>query len=135
MGKVVQFSDIAACDPFGGTLQEVTDRLVRLFDYPEAGAVFTAPQIQAMSEQLRDPFRGYWNTLEYDATLAVEGYSLGELIEQLNFHTIAAFLALDGLTKDPADAKARIRKVIAGPHAVPAWLRRFEYHVNYRDEK
>lgn len=136
MGKVVPFSDITACDPFTGTLEELANRLVRLFDYPDSGAAFVAPQIKAISEQLRGPFRRYWMTLEYDGSVAAEGYSLGELIERLNFHPIAAFLALDALVQDPADAKTRIRKILAGSHAVPALRRRplVEYHVNYRDE-
>lgn len=132
MGKIVSILDATACDPFDDPIDRIIVKLVKLFAYPETGATFIAPQIRQMSKSLQEPFRTYWNTLKYDPEVAAENYSLADLTQ--HFHPIAAFLALDDLTKDPTGARARVRRKIAGRHAFPAWAQRFQCVGSYVDE-
>ena len=117
MGNLILMQQ--AGDPFSVTVDVVAKRLLYCFGYSESGAMFVAPQVQGLAEQLRGPFREYWSSLQYDPGLAVAGMSLRDLVCGARLHPVAAFLALDALIKEPAAARAQIRVMAARPHISP----------------
>lgn len=88
---------------------EVEERLVQEFGYQPTGARVAASRLTELSGAVGEAFRMWW-TKGIAPTIEVEGFTPERLHAEHNMNVIAALLTLDWLSRDPAAAKASLRK-------------------------
>ena len=96
------------------------DLLIRLtteFGYPMQGAEIIIPDILALQPSLKTLFEQWWQT-GIVPNIEIEGYTIERLKAEQGMNVIAAFLTLDWLIQEPADAMVSLRsghdKIILG---------------------
>ncbi len=80
-------------------------------EYPEFMLEQTADKIEHLSPNIAKAFED-WADKEVIPTMDVCGYSYGKLIKEFNMRPIAAFLALDWLTREPEKASEALKRGI-----------------------
>lgn len=88
---------------------ELIPRLKSDFGYPENGAQLIAEKLINSSPEVQGAFLRFWETGEIPH-LEVEDYTVSRLAEEHDMKPIAALLTLDWLIRDPAKAKASLKK-------------------------
>ncbi len=90
--------------------EDLIDRLISDFGYTLDRAPSVARKINAFPLALKSSFWKWWQTGILDEDLQVEGFTIGWLIRSRGMKPIAAFLALDWLSRDPEKARATISR-------------------------
>ncbi len=116
-------------DPYSDPAEVVAARLVRAFGWTPAIADYAVKDIRAISPSLREPFRAFWNTKVFDASLKVGDFTVGQLVAA-GIDPMSAFLMLDRVHKEPrlGSHKVRIRL-----HQLKHPLPPNYCHVTYKD--
>jgi len=89
--------------------QEIKDRLVTEFGYPAIGADLITDKILNLQPELSQPFEEWWTTGDIPS-LNIEGFSLEDLETNHSMNTIAAFLTLDWLIREPEKARTSLNR-------------------------
>lgn len=89
--------------------QAIIERLVRQYGVPVESAARQASKLVALQPVVRVAFQQWWDT-GVVPPLQVEGYTLERLQAEYALEPIAAFLALDWLTREPDKALKRLRR-------------------------
>ena len=90
------------------SIADLTPRLVAEFGYPPDRAESVANRLVKANPAVKSAFWNWWQSGVLDETLTVEGYTLGWLMRERGMKPVAAFLALDWLSREPQAAKATI---------------------------
>lgn len=90
-------------------IDEVIQRLTDEFGYPEKGASLVADKIVKLDTMLSSRFHGWW-TEGIIEDVNIHGYSIERLQSEHGMNTIAAFLTLDWLLREPERATHSLRK-------------------------
>ena len=80
-------------------------------DYPEYMLETTADKVEKMNERIKEAVEDWANDGTIP-TIEVEGWSYNRLVEKFNMRPVAAFLALDWLTRDPEKASKSLKNGI-----------------------
>ncbi|MCB0209630.1 MAG: hypothetical protein KDJ52_09880 [Anaerolineae bacterium] len=91
------------------TQEEISQRLMYEFDYPEKGAGLIAEQIVNFQPEVRAAFNRWWQTGQL-TSFAIEGYTIERLQTEHSMNPIAAFLTLDWLLTEPEAAHASLQR-------------------------
>lgn len=78
-------------------------------NYPESNIIPMVNELSNLSEKIVPDFLR-WLSGETNISLSIEGFSFEELTEDHELNSIAAFLTLDWLDKEPEVAKPVINK-------------------------
>ena len=89
--------------------EQLRELLIDKYDYKNSQVDSVVDKILAFSPPIADSFQKWLDTGEIDG-LEVEGYTVNSILKIRPMKTVAAFLALDWLAKDPASAKAAFRE-------------------------
>jgi hypothetical protein len=89
--------------------QQVVQRLMAEFTYPEHGAHIVADKLLALQPVLAPAFAQWWQS-GVVAPLEVEGYTVAKLQREHGMHPVAAILTLDWLLRDPERAKSSLQR-------------------------
>lgn len=91
------------------TRDELIVRLIDEFGFPSQGAALIADKLLDLQPVLKLSFEEWWKTGRLP-DLKIEGYSLGKLMSDHGMKTVAAFLTLDWLLREPERAKASLKR-------------------------
>lgn len=80
-------------------------------DYPAYMLEKTADKVEHMDEHIKSAFEE-WVDSNTIPTIEIEGWNYGKLVEKFNMRPVAAFLALDWLTRDPEKATKALKRGI-----------------------
>lgn len=92
----------------------VAQRLQEEFGYPEHGAEVVARKIIALGSPVQEAFQEWWSC-GAEPDLEVHGYTVQRLRDEQGLSTIAAFLTLDWLRREPDRALDVVKR---GPERV-----------------
>lgn len=90
------------------------DRIMMLLcsqDYPEFMLEQTADKIEHLTPQISSAFEE-WEKFGTEPTIEFCGYTYTKLVENFGMKPIAAFLALDWLSREPEKASAALKRGI-----------------------
>lgn len=80
-------------------------------DYPDYMLEQTADKVERMDERIKAAFEE-WVDSNFIPTIEIEGWSYNKLVEKFKMRPVAAFLALDWLTRDPEKASKALKRGI-----------------------
>ncbi len=80
-------------------------------DYPDYMLEQTADKIERMDKRINAAFEE-WVDNNVTPSIIIEGWNYNSLIDKFNMRPIAAFLALDWLTRDPKNASKALNRGI-----------------------
>lgn len=80
-------------------------------DYPDYMLEQTADKIERMDERIKAAFEE-WVDNDVIPTIEIEGWSYNKLVEKFKMRPVAAFLALDWLTREPEKAAKALKRGI-----------------------
>lgn len=80
-------------------------------DYPGYMLEQTADKIERMDERIKAAFEE-WVDNDVIPTIEIEGWSYNKLVEKFKMRPVAAFLALDWLTREPEKAAKALKRGI-----------------------
>lgn len=89
--------------------EDLVPRLVSEYGYDEEQANQLAEDLAACQPEIQEAFLFWWNEGKF-SPLEVEGYTVQSLIEQHSLRPVGAFLALDWLATEPAEARAMLAR-------------------------
>jgi len=89
--------------------QSLIPRLVAEFGYPEKGAKLVADKLVSSAPEIQSTFLIWWQNGEI-MDLAVEGYTVSQLMAEHQMNPVAAFLTLDWLKREPEAARISLAK-------------------------
>jgi len=88
---------------------EVTQRLMSEYGYDTKGAALIAEKLLNLQTSVASQFQEWWLTGTLN-NLIVQDYSIKRLQSEHGMNTIAAFLTLDWLVREPEKARRSLRK-------------------------
>ena len=80
-------------------------------DYPDYMLEQTAGKVERMDERIKAAFEE-WGDNDVIPTIEIEGWSYNKLVEKFKMRPVAAFLALDWLTREPEKAAKALKRGI-----------------------
>lgn len=80
-------------------------------DYPDYMLEQTADKVERMDERIKLAFED-WVDSNIIPTIEIEGWNYAKLVEKFKMRPVAAFLALDWLTRDPKKASKALKRGI-----------------------
>lgn len=80
-------------------------------DYPDYMLDQTADKIERMDERVKTAFEE-WQESNVVPSLEIEGWNYDKLVEKFKMRPVAAFLALDWLTREPEKAVMALNRGI-----------------------
>lgn len=80
-------------------------------DYPDYMLEQTVDKVERMDERIKLAFED-WVDSNVIPTIEIEGWNYAKLVEKFKMRPVAAFLALDWLTRDPEKAIKALNKGI-----------------------
>lgn len=80
-------------------------------DYPDYMLEQTADKVERMDERIKAAFEE-WVDNDVIPTIEIEGWSYNKLVEKFKMRPVAAFLALDWLTREPEKAAKALKRGI-----------------------
>lgn len=80
-------------------------------DYPDYMLEQTADKVERMDERIKAAFEE-WVDNDVIPTIEIEGWSYNKLVEKFKMRPVAAFLALDWLTREPERAAKALKRGI-----------------------
>ena len=80
-------------------------------DYPDYMLEQTADKVERMDERIKAAFEE-WVDNDVIPTIEIEGWSYNKLVEKFKMRPVAAFLALDWLTREPERAAMALKRGI-----------------------
>ena len=78
-------------------------------DYPDYMLEQTADKVERMDERIKAAFEE-WGDNDVIPTIEIEGWSYNKLVEKFKMRPVAAFLALDWLTREPEKAAKALKR-------------------------
>lgn len=80
-------------------------------DYPDYMLEQTADKVERMDERIKAAFEE-WVDSNVIPTIEIEGWNYNKLVEKFKMRPVAAFLALDWLTREPEKASKALKRGI-----------------------
>lgn len=80
-------------------------------DYPDYMLEQTADKVERMDGCIKAAFEE-WVDSNVIPTIEIEGWNYSQLVEKFKMRPVAAFLALDWLTRDPKKASKALKRGI-----------------------
>lgn len=80
-------------------------------DYPDYMLEQTADKVEHMDERIKVAFEE-WVDNNVIPTIEIEGWHYDKLVEKFRMRPVAAFLALDWLTREPEKAAKALKRGI-----------------------
>lgn len=80
-------------------------------DYPDYMLEQTADKVERMDERIKAAFEE-WVENNVTPSVEIEGWNYNMLIHKFNMRPVAAFLALDWLTREPGTASKALKRGI-----------------------
>lgn len=89
--------------------KELVENLITRYGYPKSGAKLVACKLLHLQQPIKSMFARWW-LLDEKPIVEVEGYTFGSLTESYKMTTIAVFLTLDWLIREPEPARKSLSK-------------------------
>ncbi|MFA6422868.1 MAG: hypothetical protein WCW17_00270 [Patescibacteria group bacterium] len=89
--------------------EEIKNRLIKKYNYPDEGAELVASKLLGLDEKLVTEFVKWWETDQLPM-IEIEGYSIEKFISEYDSTPPAAFLNMNWLIKNPEEAKKAFSK-------------------------
>lgn len=80
-------------------------------DYPDYMLEQTADKVERMDERIKAAFEE-WVDSNVIPTIEIEGWNYDKLVKKFKMRPVAAFLALDWLTREPEKAAKALKRCI-----------------------